>query len=643
MALSDWFAYPTKRMIRVDVWQIGLTFRILQTVIIGAVAYDIFLGHAWAYSEVPSARGLNAWGESTPQFAAVGATQPYYCSNQTATHNYVYSSEFQYVSPACRHLAMEEIVSKSLGAVSFTTSVIESVELGFACSGTDARTVEDTATKFATCAALGAPVTYGGSQCSCSSSETYYVTGVEEIGVAFEHGYSTTKQMDGLAGRSASSEDEVGSSALDTKLRFSNGTERVFAGGENIVISLSELMTLNGQHHTLGSINPGATLDSRGNGHRPTFRVTGMKLTVDLRYSNLQEGGLTGEVAPIKNSNVDATLNVTAETGWAGAGPQVFFPQTPLYGANGTMSYEKMIRYRQGVVVEFKPAGLVYAFDYNHFVNVLIAGFLFLAIAVYVMDFVTFNLLPNGLSKVLYNKRAESVSKVHTFAQVGLRAATAVADFNTLDSDGSGYIEVKDLVSVFGKIPTVSKDQAFKITQTIMRAADKDSSTKGRISFDEFMSLFEGAAGIHFDDYVKLVDTTAEYSIREESKKAAAAAYDKVEADANGIVITDDAKQPQAGGGGGGGAAPEVPRLACFACRTVFGVPPGANMVRCPSCGTTNSAQPAAGQQQQFVPGGPPVQQQQYVPVQQQQIQAQPQAMTGPAQIAPMQQPTQVL
>ena len=65
---GGWLAYRTKREIRIDVWQIGLTFRILQIVIIGTVAYDIFIGHGWAYSEVPSSRGINAWGESTPQF-----------------------------------------------------------------------------------------------------------------------------------------------------------------------------------------------------------------------------------------------------------------------------------------------------------------------------------------------------------------------------------------------------------------------------------------------------------------------------------------------------------------------------------------------------------------------------------------------
>jgi hypothetical protein len=46
------------------------------------------------------------------------------------------------------------------------------------------------------------------------------------------------------------------------------------------------------------------------------YRTTGMSLTLDLKYSNLQ-----GERAQIRNANVDATLTVTDEAGWAGSGP----------------------------------------------------------------------------------------------------------------------------------------------------------------------------------------------------------------------------------------------------------------------------------------------------------------------------------
>ena len=106
----------------------------------------------------------------------------------------------------------------------------------------------------------------------------------------------------------------------------------------------------------------------------------------------------------------------------------------------------------------FRAAGAVYAFSWQYFINEVLAGYLFLAIAVFVADLVAFNLLPNGVSTVLRAKRAEKVSRMHTFAQLGLKAAVAVKQFQTLDTENRGYLEVKELVAAFGSIPQVSKE-----------------------------------------------------------------------------------------------------------------------------------------------------------------------------------------
>ena len=44
---------------------------------------------------------------------------------------------FRYVNPSCRALAAEEIVTKGIGAVTVTTSVIESTVAAFACADVD--------------------------------------------------------------------------------------------------------------------------------------------------------------------------------------------------------------------------------------------------------------------------------------------------------------------------------------------------------------------------------------------------------------------------------------------------------------------------------------------------------------------------
>ena len=105
------------------------------------------------------------------------------------------------------------------------------------------------------------------------------------------------------------------------------------------------------------------------------------------------------------------------------------------------------------------------------------------------IDTITFYMLPNGLSTVLQNKRAERVSKKQTFAQLSLKAAIAVKWFKELDIADQGYIDVPELVSVFGKIESISKEQALMMAQTILRAADKEDGTAdGKLTFNEVCS-----------------------------------------------------------------------------------------------------------------------------------------------------------
>ena len=84
----------------------------------------------------------------------------------------------------------------------------------------------------------------------------------------------------------------------------------------------------------------------------------------------------------------------------------------------------------------------------------------YFAISKLICDAVAFYLLPGGTSTVLRNKRAEKVSKVSAFAQMGMQAATLVQAFKTLDVGDKGYLEVKDLVSVFGMVEGVVSNHA---------------------------------------------------------------------------------------------------------------------------------------------------------------------------------------
>lgn len=314
MVAVGWRAYlpyRTQRHLRVDVWQLGLAYRILQLIILIVVGVEIFLTHGWAHSEVPAGR-VNAYGETTDAFEAIAeGAAPSYCAS--AAHDYVFSDSFSYIQPACHDVAIEEVVTKSIGAVTFTTSIIETIEIAWNCASDDA------ASKEARCAAMNAPVTNtsAGAQCKCVGRETYYVKGVEALGVAFEHGYTTTSKISGgLDGSSALTEaeaEEAGGRALDTTVKYADGSEKVFPGGEPIILRLAELISLNAEGFGLDSQNEAVAADARGTSNKAYFRTTGMKLTVSIKYSNLRSGG----DAALDNPDVDAELEVSAANGWA--------------------------------------------------------------------------------------------------------------------------------------------------------------------------------------------------------------------------------------------------------------------------------------------------------------------------------------
>ena len=91
---AGFLAYRTQRQMRVDIWQLGVAFRVVQIAILVGVGFQIFTDHSWAYSEVPSGR-FNAYGLSTDGYIEVGLTSPGYCDN--ATHDYVYQTTSAYV------------------------------------------------------------------------------------------------------------------------------------------------------------------------------------------------------------------------------------------------------------------------------------------------------------------------------------------------------------------------------------------------------------------------------------------------------------------------------------------------------------------------------------------------------------------
>ena len=200
-------SYMTPKYMRVNIWWIGLIYYGLCIAVGVFVCWRIWVEGSYSYHEIPIG-SINAWSEGfTPHglsltLAAGGLS---YCSS--ADHDYVYSHpNWRYRSPACRVMSTDEVVTKGTGAVSVTTSIIETTSYMWPCAATDAAS----AAKVAACAEMGfsadpasgeSSVAISGAQCGCERRVTYYVQGTEEIEIAFEHSYQTGPKI-GLAGTS---------------------------------------------------------------------------------------------------------------------------------------------------------------------------------------------------------------------------------------------------------------------------------------------------------------------------------------------------------------------------------------------------------------------------------------------------------
>ena len=264
---------------------------------------------------------------------------------------------------------------------------------------------------------VGAPVMVSRSnpqQCSCKRSQSFYVKGVEEMYIAFEHSYRVTSQAaseseaDGnrLAGVSSAVECNVTAMAmasapaeqqtgcarwpLHTRVLFADGSEQTFRQGEPVRLPLKALLALAGTQldatnsdvmHDCRRTDPacGGEGKPRADGSAPPrypkYRTTGLRINVDLLYTNRQ-GYYEDDfnLAPLYSANVTARVNAThVRTGWAGMGPDTAMIEMPSVDEEGVEEGVSLTRYRQGVVIVFSPTGKIYAFSFDHFFSTVCA------------------------------------------------------------------------------------------------------------------------------------------------------------------------------------------------------------------------------------------------------------------------------
>lgn len=556
--LKPYFLYRTTKYISIEVPIVGIVHKLSQ---IGALIYVIFSmvsGGSWAKLTLPIG-SVNPWAEPMNYSYIARTTADYtdfvYCSNPAFAYDYgnswVYGTDSN--PPMCNSPNSYTITQKTVDSVFFTTAYIENNEHGFPCSS-----YADSAARLTYCESqLGAGSTleeYTNGQCVCTGpEETYYPLAVEEMAVAFDHFFYANVKLANGKSLEGQSNNADASPTLDTTYLAADGSETKFIAGPPITIPLQDLLYKS--HHAYcdkgtradmrdgvedGECKTGITLDeanvdqgkadATNSSKYPAFRTTGVAVTVQIEYTNMENGQ-----AKLNNQNVKATITSTVQSGsWASVGGSTTYINYPS-GAVGAETWTLSSQYKQGILVTMTATGKMYTFDIFYVIDVIVSGIVLLGFANTVADFFAFYGLGNGQSTVLRNKRSEKVSKKSEFAEAGLKAAMAAQAFNYFDPDKNGTIEAEDLVRGLAGIEKadgygalLTPEQAHAIATAIMSDADVEPKSFGSLDFAEFMTCIDGDAA-SFNFFLENMQLRTELEDFGDCKKAFEAERERVE------------------------------------------------------------------------------------------------------------------
>ena len=594
LALAVPLTYRSQKYIKVDVPIVAIFFRICQAMALGMGLLQLYMNDGWALAETPGGM-TNAWDESgtmllTTDDPALPDRLPY-CSNEM--YSYAFRT-YSLVAPACEALMPAELTTKTQRSLFFTTSIVETVSLGWPCAAADA------VQRSAECAAVGgASFARSGGQCGCRSSRALYPLAVEEMEMAFEHAYATTEQFGWLGSSAKSDGSSPDDERLESVMVYSNGSEVTFAPGEPIAMRLSQW--LQAANVSLDDINEAVPADPLG--RSAPKRSTGVAVRVQVEYSNADR--TTGR-AVFGRRKMHAEVTVRPEIAtWTGIGttsnwvryrphrtckghatrcsdmprrsmrhaaphatPHTIMRRALCSSLAGTnlmlvvcalvsqidyptlprgipQQYHLVERWRHGVLFQFHLTGRVDRFDWFYLLGVAVSTMVLLKAANVAADFVAFYCLPNGQSTVLRNKREEIVSKRSEFAEIGMKAALAAATYRDFDPDNNGSIEAVDIVRMFAHVEGVSCDQAHAIAHAIMHDADTGDEGEvaggpGGLSYVEYMTCLEGDA-IDFAQFLKHVEPTKDASDLEECRLA----FDEERAKLPAVAGRDASSPPE--------------------------------------------------------------------------------------------------
>ena len=456
--------YRMPKTVTIQVWQVGLVHKICQIGVLIYLIHSVYTASTWALTEEPG--GTSNWWPEVGGWSAVAnsdySTLPY-CSNPSG-YSFTYSADYEYINPECDAVHPFELVVKGDNHIHVTTGYIEFAVRGYPCP-------LEAASGEILCEG---DLVQSNGQCVCTTSKMIYPVGVDEVHVAFSHRYTTSDAF-GWWGSSLSPADtDIGT---DSTVKRPHGrgdtSDAFFESGRAINFTLGQW--LDAANVSLDDIN--YKLAGSVAGEHPRVRTSGVTVTVTATYDNTGPGGKP----EYHRRKVSSSVDVEAElASWAGAGPITHFETYPTE-AWGNQTFEKFYRYRQGVRFQFRGAGVVYRMEWLYLVNTLVASLVLLSTANTIATFFALYCMKSVSQMIRFDTR-EKFSVDGRNAELGMKAAIAAAQFDRLDADDNGMIEIEDLVRSFARIPGVEFEHAAAIAQLVLNISNDEDEDVDEIA-----------------------------------------------------------------------------------------------------------------------------------------------------------------
>mmetsp|Transcript_129928 Transcript_129928/g.277437 ORF Transcript_129928/g.277437 Transcript_129928/m.277437 type:complete len:576 (+) Transcript_129928:93-1820(+) len=411
--------------------RLGLLFRLLQ---IAAVMWVLWTASTadpapWHQVSVPIGYGFSCWADPADQ-ESLNNFNVAHC-NDLNLFEYFWSASWVYRPSQCKILPGTRAFRRRPGGLFIPTLIQE----GYLWEGSGSDC--GNSTRDSCEQKTGGQYSASGQSCTCTRNTEFFTKSPEDLMVSFLHGYEVERRSLQNTPSTNRVQSGIPDHNLLTAIKGPDGEDCVIdnfhrwspqASSQGISGKLSEWLAcgkvnLDERRQELRSFNTGET-------EAPHVRITGVKLIIDLHYTNPYRGDYW--------NGPGADAKVTAVPQW-NAWNDVVYTQLPGDAGNGTASVSS---YTYGVSVELAAHGEIGDVSVYRILDMIVS----IVVIVSAPASIIYYIILYGvgkLSQIYYKAACEEMDIKKDFPGIICRMMGAASNFRVLS--GQSHTASQDL------------------------------------------------------------------------------------------------------------------------------------------------------------------------------------------------------